>query len=107
MVEALESREDWAAAAIQADLIAHTTSQGLAAGDKPLLESAAFRPGQLVFDAVYTEELTPILREAAVAGARTLNGLGMLVHQGAQSFRIWTGREPDLEAMRRGVVTGR
>ena len=91
----------WTRAAPPCDLIVHTTSLGLGADDAPLLTREAFRPGQFLFDAVYTAEKTPILREAEAAGARGINGLGMLVHQGAQSFRFWTGREPDLEAMRR------
>lgn len=95
--------EAWRQAAQSSDLIVHTTSQGLGADDAPLLTREAFHPGQLIFDAIYTAEKTPILREAEAAGARGFNGLGMLTHQGAQSFRIWTGREPDIEAMRRGV----
>lgn len=91
----------WTRAAPRCDLIVHTTSLGLAAGDAPLLTREAFHPGQFLFDAVYTADQTPILREAQAAGARGINGLGMLVHQGAQSFRIWTGREPDIAAMRR------
>ena len=91
----------WTRAARRCNLIVHTTSQGLAAGDAPLLTREAFQPGQFLFDAVYTADQTPILREARAAGTRGINGLGMLVHQGAQSFRIWTGREPDIAAMRR------
>jgi shikimate dehydrogenase len=90
----------WAKSAPACDLIVHTTSQGLTLTDAPLLTRAAFRPGQMLFDAVYTADLTPILREAVLGGAKGINGLGMLVHQGAQSFRIWTGREPNLDAMR-------
>jgi shikimate dehydrogenase len=91
----------WTRAALRSDLIVHTTSQGLGADDAPLLRQEAFHPGQFLFDAVYTAEKTPILREAERGGARGINGLGMLVHQGAQAFRIWTRREPDLDAMRR------
>ena len=93
----------WELAARACPLVVHTTSQGLQPGDAPLLTRRAFAAGQWVFDAVYTEQRTPILREAAQAGARTLNGLGMLVHQGAESFRLWTGTEPDLAAMHAAV----
>jgi shikimate dehydrogenase len=95
----------WSAAARDADLVIHTTSQGLHPGDSALLPPAAFRPGQWLIDVVYTAPQTPIMLSAAAAGARVLNGLGMLLHQGAESFRIWTGREPDLNAMRRALCT--
>ncbi len=90
----------WASAAREAALVVQCTSVGLQPGTPPLLTAAAFRPGQCVYDLVYTARRTPILFEAAKAGARVANGLGMLLHQGAASFRIWTGRSADLAAMR-------
>ncbi|MDD5707521.1 MAG: shikimate dehydrogenase [Kiritimatiellae bacterium] len=100
-VQALASGTDaWRAASLQSDLVVHTTSQGLNAGDVALLPSDAFRAGQTLFDAVYTAQRTPIMRAALTGGAAAINGLGMLLHQGAQSFRIWTGREPALAAMK-------
>jgi shikimate dehydrogenase len=90
----------WATAAREADLIVHCTSSGMHRDDMPLLPASAFRRDQCVYDLVYTQPTTPILRAAASAGARTANGLGMLLHQGAASFRIWTGRDADLAAMR-------
>ena len=56
-------------------------------------------PGQVAFDLVYVPEETPFLRAAAQAGARPVGGLAMLVHQGAEAFRLWTGVEPPLEVM--------
>jgi shikimate dehydrogenase len=94
---------DWSRAARNCDLIVHTTSQGLRPGDATLLTSDAFRPGQTLFDAVYTAPHTPVMQAALAAGAHAINGLGMLLHQGAESFRIWTGREPDLAAMRAAI----
>ena len=57
----------------------------------------------LVYDLVYNPRETPLLREARKAGARTLGGLPMLVYQGAESFRIWTGKEPPLDVMFRAA----
>ena len=99
-----ETPAAWEAAARTCDLIVHTTSQGLHADDAPILTRRAFRADQLLFDAVYTAQRTPLMREAEAARARAINGIGMLVHQGAQSFRIWTGREPDVAAMRKACV---
>lgn len=55
--------------------------------------------GALAFDLAYRPAETPFMRAAALVGARAVNGLGMLVYQGAASFRLWTGREPAVEVM--------
>lgn len=59
-------------------------------------------PGVAV-DLVYRPRRTRFLRDAATVGLTTIDGLGMLVHQGAASFRAWTGREAPTERMRRAV----
>jgi shikimate dehydrogenase len=59
-----------------------------------------FKPGQSVCDLDYMQERSAFLRMAEEAGSRVLNGRGMLVHQAAESLRIWTGMEPPVEAMR-------
>jgi shikimate dehydrogenase len=56
-------------------------------------------PGQLVVDLVYHPPVTPWLEAARSRGARTANGLGMLVHQAALQLEWWTGRTAPLEAM--------
>jgi len=55
--------------------------------------------GVLVYDLVYNPCPTPLLLVAEKAGANTLNGLAMLVYQGAASFELWTGREPPVDIM--------
>ena len=55
----------------------------------------------LVYDLVYNPEETPFLREAKKAGAETLGGLSMLVHQGAASFELWTGEKAPVDLMLR------
>jgi shikimate dehydrogenase len=87
-------------------LIVNTTSVGLH-GEDPFehlpLAAADLRPEQVVFDIVYGPEPSALLRAAEAAGATTIEGLEMLVQQGALSLRIWTGEEPSLEAMRTGA----
>jgi len=87
-------------------LIVNTTAVGLA-GEDPFehlpLGAESFRPGQVVVDMVYGEEPSPLLAAAAAAGATTVDGLEMLVQQGALSLQIWTGEEPSIEAMRSAV----
>ncbi len=90
----------WTRHCREADLVVQCTSAGLHAADAPLLTAAAFRPGQLVYDIVYTSRVTPTMRSALEAGADALNGAGMLVHQGAAAFTIWTGLAADTSAMR-------
>jgi shikimate dehydrogenase len=96
------------AAPVQAeyDLIVNTTSVGLA-GEDPFAElplaAAGFAAGQLVVDMVYGHGAGALLTAADAAGAATIDGLEILVQQGALSFEIWTGREPDLDAMRAGA----
>jgi shikimate dehydrogenase len=85
------------------ELIVNTTAVGLQGedpfGELPLTE-VDFAPGQLVVDMVYGEGPTRLLSAAAAAGATTVDGIEVLVRQGALSLRIWTGREAPLDAMR-------
>jgi shikimate dehydrogenase len=87
-------------AARDCDLIIHATPVGMKPGDPSLLPPDAFRKGQLVFDLIYNPAETPLLAAARAAGARTANGLGMLLHQGARAFHRWTGRKPPVAVMR-------
>lgn len=91
-------------AARDCDLIIHATPVGLKSGDPALLPPTAFRKGQLVFDLIYNPPVTPLLAAAKAAGARTANGLGMLLHQGVRAFRLWTGRKPPVAAMRTALA---
>jgi shikimate dehydrogenase len=79
------------------DLIVNATPLGMD-GEAPPFDVAKLHPGQFVYDAVYPVE-TPLLREARARGVRATGGLGMLVHQGALSFSLWTGVAPPLEVM--------
>ncbi len=58
----------------------------------------------VVFDIVYNPLKTKLLMEAEKAGARTVSGVMMLVYQGAEAFRIWTGVKPPVEVMREAVI---
>lgn len=91
-------------AARSAGLVINASSVGMAGGpaaDRSPLPNGCLGPGQVVFDMVYRPVETPLLAAARKAGAGTVDGLTMLVLQGAASFSIWTGLDPDKEAMRR------
>jgi len=85
------------------DLIVNSTAVGLD-GEDPFaelpLDTEGFAASQVVVDMVYDEGPTALLRAAAAAGATTVDGLEILVQQGALSFEIWTGRKPPLDTMR-------
>jgi shikimate dehydrogenase len=68
------------------------------------LDPARLSDGQVVVDLVYHPPVTPLLAVARSRGLRTVNGLGMLIHQAAHAFRLWTSEEPPLEAMSAAVV---
>jgi len=59
-----------------------------------------------VFDLVYNPPETRLLREAKAIGAKTINGLAMLVHQGALSFEIWTGKKAPIDVMLKACMEG-
>ena len=93
-------------AAIGWDLVVNCTTLGMPGSvdaNKSPLPGEMIPPDCLVFDLVYGPEPTPLLRDARARGARALDGLPMLVYQGAESFRLWTGQEPPLEAMFRAA----
>lgn len=85
------------------ELIVNTSTAGMGGGDPFAdlpLDPAGFAPGQTVADLVYGERPSPLLAAAEAAGATTVDGIEVLVRQGALSLKIWTGREAPLDAMR-------
>lgn len=84
----------------EAGLVIQASPVGMKKEDPSLLPPEAFRAGQRAFDLIYMYPETAFMRTAKAAGAQTANGLGMLLHQGAKAFSIWTGIEPDTGAMR-------
>ena len=58
----------------------------------------------LVYDIVYKPEKTKLLEYAEQRGLKTLNGLEMLILQGAKGFELWTGKIPAIEVMRNEVL---
>ena len=86
-----------AAAVANAELVINATSVGLDGRSSPLAASM-IEPHSLVVDLIYRN--TPFLQGAARRGARTQNGLEMLVQQGAIAFEVWTGLAAPIEVMR-------
>ena len=88
--------------AARSQLIVNCTSVGMSGGtgqgESPM--RADLIPSRaLVCDLVYNPRETPLMREAATAGAQVLGGLPMLVYQGAAAFELWTGKEAPIKVM--------
>ncbi len=86
----------------QADVIINCTSVGMREGDPRLLQRGLLQSHQAVFDIVYNRE-TQLLMDARAAGAVALDGVMMLVYQGAKALEIWTGRKAPVDVMERAV----
>ncbi|MEE9368369.1 MAG: shikimate dehydrogenase [Pontiella sp.] len=87
----------------ECDLVVQASPVGMKKDDPSLLPPEAFREGQRAFDLIYMYPETAFLTTAREAGADIANGLGMLLHQGARAFEIWTGTEPSVPAMRKAL----
>jgi shikimate dehydrogenase len=87
------------------DLILNATSLGLKANDASPLDEKQFslKQTRAVYDMIYSPAETALLKAAKTAGCKTANGLGMLLHQGAKAFEIWTGKPAPLDVMRRAL----
>jgi shikimate dehydrogenase len=100
----------------RSDLLVNATSVGMASSDAEAAETPdqeavkelplsadEWGDRQIVVDFVYRQQGTPLVRLARRRGLLTVDGFDVLIHQGAASFRLWTGREAPLRAMRSGA----
>jgi shikimate dehydrogenase len=85
------------------DIIVNATSIGLFphVEGRLDLDLDSLRPGLVVADVIPNPPRTQLIRDAEARGCIVLDGLGMLVNQGAVSIRYWTGIDPETEVMRR------
>jgi shikimate dehydrogenase len=95
--------EPWTAESLarslpECSLVVNATPVGMGLEETPL-PGELIPSGALVMDLIYNPRPTRLLEEAASRGARTLDGLPMLVYQGAAAFRLWTGQDAPLGAM--------
>lgn len=89
---------------VSADLIVNATPLGLAGSQDLPIDPELLGEGQLVVDLVPNPAVTPLMRAARERGAVAAGGLGMLVHQGALAFGLWTGRPAPVGVMRAAAV---
>ncbi len=99
------SEENLTSALDRADVLVNATSVGMVPDvDRTPVPSRLLNPKLAVCDIVYNPLETRLLREAKAAGARTIDGLDMLVWQGALAFKQWTGREAPFAIMKQAAV---
>ena len=88
------------------NLIIQTTTVGMNFAESGMAISPdLLSSGSIVADIIYNPLETDFLKEAGKLGGKTMNGLGMFVHQGALAFELWTGIYPDTEKMIRSIST--
>ncbi len=88
------------------EVLVNSTSIGLFpnVNDRPDIDYNTLTPGMIVCDVIPNPPHTPFLKEAEARGAKTLDGLGMLVYQGAIGFKMWTGHDAPVAMMRQALA---
>jgi shikimate dehydrogenase len=86
----------------QADVIINATTVGMKEGDGRLFDGRLLHSRQVVFDIIYNRQ-TELLLDARAAGALAIDGVMMLVHQGAKALEIWTGKKAPVNVMEQAV----
>lgn len=83
----------------ESDILINTTPIGMYPNinHKPLVSSDMMHEGLIVNEVIYNPLETGLLKEAKKAGAETISGIKMLIYQGIESFKIWTGKEPPVK----------
>jgi shikimate dehydrogenase len=91
----------------ETDILVNATSIGLypEVDARPEIDYSSLSPGMIVCDVIPNPPQTPFLRKAAGRGATVLDGLGMLVYQGAIGFKMWTGQDAPVEVMHQALAT--
>lgn len=103
----LEDRETLRDAIERCDILSNATRVGMAPYENQsnITDHTWFRPDLVVTDVVYAPPETKMLREAKAAGCKTCDGLGMLLCQGAEAFRLYSGLEMPVDEIRTLLYT--
>ena len=92
---------------IDTDILINTTPVGMYPNvdQKPVVSAGMMHKDLVVNDVVYNPLKTGLLKEADKAGAKSISGLKMLIYQGVEAFKIWTGIEPPVEIFENVLMT--
>ena len=88
-----------------ADVLIDTTPLGMHPNisDEPIVKADMMDEDLVVFDAVYNPNETVLIKEVIKANAKPVYGIKMLLYQGAESFKLWTGKEMPIEVARKAI----
>lgn len=104
LTQAIDFEADLLSIFNRVDLIVNATPVGTdISTDETPVSPDLLNEGHLVCDLIYSPPETQFLKEAKRVGARAINGIGMLLYQGAASFEIWTDAEAPIEIMRKAI----
>ena len=97
-----KDKEELAQTISESALLLNATSVGMAPDTEGSIieDTSLYHPDLIVSDVIYNPRETRFLREAREAGCRTFNGMYMLLYQGAEAFRLWTGKEMPVEEIK-------
>ncbi len=87
----------------QVDLVINATSIGMSRTDPDVVAQRLIDPSHMIFDMVYSPSRTRFMTSAEAQGAKSANGLGMLLWQGVFAFEFWFNEDAPVEAMREGL----
>lgn len=93
-----------AEAILESSLLVNTTSVGMDINQPLLINPDLLHKDLIVYDIIYTPPETKLLKAAKERGVKVVGGIGMLVHQGAIAFQLWTGLKPPIDVMRRALT---
>ncbi|WP_210165320.1 shikimate dehydrogenase [Beijerinckia mobilis] len=96
----LDDLETFHACVKDSAVLANATNVGFKGkleGLSPLPDPGVLRPDLFVTDSIYAPRKTKFLEQAEAAGCRTMNGIPMMLHQGAAAFKMWTGNDMPLD----------
>jgi shikimate dehydrogenase len=102
-VTVVKEAEDVASFIDEVNLVVNATSVGMQNNPGLPLPQKFIKKGQVIYDLIYAPVETELIRLAKAKGCQSINGLSMLVHQGAKAFEIWTGQKAPLEIMKQAV----
>ncbi len=89
---------------VDADLLVNATSLGMVGQPRLEIDLSPLKPSAVVYDIVYVPLETDLLKAARARGLRTVDGLGMLLHQAVEGFRHWFGRTPEITPELRRIL---
>jgi shikimate dehydrogenase len=97
------SRDNFKESLDASDLLVQATPIGMRDGDPSPIDAGLLHSGMRVYDLVYNRPATKLVKEASKRKLNAITGMGMLLHQGAIAFNLWTDRKAPIEIMKKAL----